>query len=107
VIHEEGDEWAFEEGCLSIPDIREDVFRPTDVRLRYQNEKFEIFEETFVGLKARVIQHEYDHLEGVLFVDHIKPFRKQRIKARLGRISRGDIDADYPMLYPKKGTISR
>jgi peptide deformylase len=105
IVEETGEEWAFEEGCLSIPDIREDVMRPNKVRLRYQDENFQTHEEEFDGLKARVIQHEYDHLEGVLFVDHISAFRKTRIRARLGRISKGDIDLDYPMTFAKKGTL--
>jgi peptide deformylase len=102
MIEEKGEEWAFEEGCLSIPDVREDVYRPGVIRLRYHDEHFKVHEEEFTGLKARVIQHEYDHLEGILFVDHISPFRKTRIRGRLGRISKGAIDADYPMLFAKK-----
>ncbi len=105
ILEESGEEWAFEEGCLSIPDIREDVMRPPTVRLRYQDQNFKTHEEEFTGLKARVIQHEYDHLEGVLFVDHISAFRKTRLRARLARISKGDIDLDYAMTFAKKGTL--
>ncbi len=101
IIDEEGDEWAFEEGCLSIPDIREDVFRQPDITMRYVDENFEEHTETFSGLAARVIQHEYDHIEGVLFTDHLSPLRKRMLKGRLNNISKGKISVDYRMRFPQ------
>lgn len=98
-IEEHGKEWDFEEGCLSIPDIREMVKRPDTLILSYQNEKFEEKTETFTGLKARILQHEYDHLEGKLFTDYVSAFRKQIVRKRLSRISKGDIPMDYPMKF--------
>ena len=76
IIEEYGDEWAFEEGCLSIPDIREEVERPEKLKIHYYDENWKEHEEEFDGMKARIIQHEYDHIEGVLFTDHISPFKK-------------------------------
>jgi peptide deformylase len=101
MIEEEGEEWAFEEGCLSIPDIREDVFRQPDITLRYLDENFKDHTETFSGLAARVIQHEYDHIEGVLFTDHLSPLRKRMLKGRLNNISKGKISVDYRMRFPQ------
>lgn len=102
IIEETGDEWDFEEGCLSIPDVRSDVKRPEVVRLRYLDENFEEHEEEFGGLQARIIQHEYDHLEGVLFTDYVKGLRKKMLKSRLTRISKGLIEPAYPMEFSKK-----
>ena len=99
ILDETGDRWAFEEGCLSIPDIREDVSRNNTIRMRYLDENFQEHEETFSGLKARIIQHEYDHIEGVLFTDHLSPLRKRMIKKRLNRIAAGDIKTHYPMKF--------
>ena len=90
-----------EEGCLSIPDVRETVFRQEKVVVEYYTEDWELVEETYTGLAARVIQHEYDHIEGVLFTEKIKPLRKRLIKGALGRIERGGISPDYPMKFPK------
>ena len=105
ILEESGNEWAFNEGCLSIPDIREDVFRKETVRIRYQDENFQTFEETYSGLAARVIQHEYDHIEGVLFTDKLSGLKKRLIKGKLNNISKGKVDVDYRMLFPdtKKG----
>ncbi len=100
-IEEQGKEWEFEEGCLSIPDIREMVSRPDTLTLKYQNEKFEEITETFTGLKARILQHEYDHLEGKLFTDYVSAFRRQLVKKRLNKITKGDIPMDYPMKFVK------
>jgi len=100
IIHEEGEEWGFEEGCLSIPGVREMVYRQPVVTLRYEDENRQPHEETFSGMTARVIQHEYDHLEGVLFTDKISAFKKQFIKGKLARISKGDVKADYRMRFP-------
>ena len=101
IIEEDGEEWGMEEGCLSIPDVRETVFRQEKVVIEYYTEDWVLVEETYTGLAARVIQHEYDHIEGVLFTEKIKPLRKRLIKGALGRIERGGISAGYPMKFPK------
>ena len=105
ILEESGNEWAFNEGCLSIPDIREDVFRKETVRIRYQDENFQTFEETYSGLAARVIQHDYDHIEGVLFTAKLSGLKKRLIKGKLNNISKGKVDVDYRMRFPdtKKG----
>lgn len=102
ILEEWGDPWAFEEGCLSLPKIREEVTRPSHVRIEYYDEEWNLKEEEFDGIRARVIQHEYDHLEGKLFVDRISPIRKKLLTARLNAISRGRADCDYRTVYPKK-----
>lgn len=100
ILEENGDEWAFTEGCLSIPDVREDVFRKPEVTIEYYDENFEKHTETFNGLIARVIQHEYDHIEGVLFTDKLSSFKKRLIKGKLSNISKGKINIDYRMRFP-------
>lgn len=100
ILEERGDEWAFNEGCLSIPDVREDVFRQPDITIRYVDENFQEHTETFSGLAARIIQHEYDHIEGVLFTDKLSPLKKRLIKSRLTNISKGKISVDYRMKFP-------
>ena len=100
IIEEEGDEWAFNEGCLSIPDVREDVFRQPKIKIQYQDENFETHVEEYDGLIARVIQHEYDHIEGVLFTDKLSSFKKRLIKGKLTNISKGKIKIDYKMRFP-------
>ncbi|GAB4416302.1 MAG: peptide deformylase [Bacteroidia bacterium] len=100
ILQETGVPWAFEEGCLSIPDLREDVRRAPDIVVRYLDEQFQEHTDAFSGMKARIIQHEYDHIEGVLFVDRISPLRKRVIKSRLQKISRGQVEASYPMKFP-------
>lgn len=100
IVEEEGNKWAFEEGCLSIPDIREEVFRQPKILLNYLDENFEEHEEEFDGLIARVIQHEYDHIEGILFTDLLNPLRKRRLKKRLMNIAKGEIDVSYKMRFP-------
>ena len=105
ILEETGTEWAYEEGCLSIPGIREDVSRKPVVRIRYQNENWEWKEEEFSGMKARIIQHEYDHLMGKLFVDYAPSFRKLLIKNKLNKISKGNIEASYPMFVHSKGQV--
>lgn len=102
ILEESGEEWAFEEGCLSIPEIREKVFRKPNITIQYTDSKWKEHTKTFSGLTARVIQHEYDHIEGVLFVDHIKPLKKQLLKKKLTNISEGKIHPDYKMRYPNK-----
>jgi len=105
ILEETGEEWAFNEGCLSIPDIREDVMRKSVVRLSYYDENWKHHEETFSGLAARVIQHEYDHIEGRLFTDKLSPLRKRMLEKKLNDISRGMVDVEYKMKFPavKKG----
>ena len=100
IIKEEGDEWAFNEGCLSIPDVREDVFRKPQITVEYLDENFEPHTHVFDGLIARVIQHEYDHIEGILFTDKLSALKKRLIKGRLSNISKGKIDVDYRMRFP-------
>ena len=100
ILKEEGDEWAFNEGCLSIPDVREDVFRQPEVTIEYQDEEFNTHTETLNGLAARVFQHEYDHIEGILFTDKLSSLKKRLIKRKLENISKGKINADYRMRFP-------
>lgn len=100
VIEEEGEEWPFNEGCLSIPGITEDVFRPSTVTMRYQDENFNEHTETFDGIIARVIQHEYDHIEGILFTDKLSSLKKRILKGKLSNISKGKCSADYRMRFP-------
>ncbi|GFZ87481.1 peptide deformylase [Aquaticitalea lipolytica] len=100
ILEETGDEWAFNEGCLSIPDVREDVFRKPKIKIEYQDENFNTHTEEFDGLIARVIQHEYDHIEGILFTDKLSTLKKRLIKSRLANISKGNIDVDYRMRFP-------
>lgn len=104
IIEETGDEWAFNEGCLSIPDVREDVFRKDTVTIEYLDENFEKHTETIGGIAARVVQHEYDHIEGVLFTDKISTLKKRLIKKRLEKIAKGKINPEYRMRFynPKK-----
>jgi peptide deformylase len=96
-----GEEWAYNEGCLSIPKIREDVFRNETVTLDYVDESFVPHTKTFNGITARVILHEYDHIEGKLFIDHIKPLKRKLLSGKLNDISKGKIKVDYRMLFPK------
>ena len=100
ILKEEGNEWAFNEGCLSIPDVREDVFRKPTITVAYLDENFKPHTEVFDGLIARVIQHEYDHIEGVLFTDKLSSLKKRLIKGRLANISKGKISVDYRMRFP-------
>ena len=105
ILKEEGDEWPFNEGCLSIPNIREDVFRQPKLKIKYQDEDFNEHIKEFDGLLARVIQHEYDHIEGVLFTDRISSFKKRLIKTKLENISKGNIEIEYKMKFPKQKKI--
>ena len=100
IVEEEGEEWPFEEGCLSIPNIREEVYRQPKIVLQYQDENFVEKEETFEGFAARVIQHEHDHLDGILFTDLLEPLRKRLIQGRLRDISKGRTDVKYKMRFP-------
>jgi peptide deformylase len=102
---EEGEEWAFNEGCLSFPGLREDILRKPVIHMRWFDEKFNAHDERFEGVIARIIQHEYDHIEGIVFVDRIPSLKKMLLKRRLNDISRGNVDVAYRMLFPlmKKG----
>ncbi|WP_103865269.1 peptide deformylase [Aquimarina sp. I32.4] len=105
IVEETGEEWAFTEGCLSIPDVREDVFRKETIKINYFDENFVEHTDTYGGLAARVIQHEYDHIEGVLFTDKLSSLKKRLIKGKLANISKGKINSEYRMRFPlqKKG----
>ncbi|NUY81184.1 peptide deformylase [Flavobacterium sp. MAH-1] len=105
MLKEEGEEWGFNEGCLSIPEVREDVYRNEQITIEYQDEDFNTKTEVFDGLIARVIQHEYDHIEGILFTDKISPLKKQLVKGKLQKIMDGKVRPDYRMKFagPKKG----
>ena len=101
IIDEKGGEWSFEEGCLSIPNIREGVLRQKQITIQYHDENFNKHTDSFDGLLARVIQHEYDHIEGVLFTDKLSSFKKQLLKKKLLKISSGKLSFDYEMKYFK------
>ncbi|PTX42370.1 peptide deformylase [Christiangramia gaetbulicola] len=100
IIEETGEEWAFSEGCLSIPEVREDVFRQPDITIEYYDENWEKHTDTYSGLAARVIQHEYDHIEGILFTDKLSSLKKRLIKSKLANISKGKINVEYKMRFP-------
>jgi peptide deformylase len=102
IVEEEGEEWIFNEGCLSIPKIREDVSRKPKIRLQYYDEHFNFFDETYEGIAARVIQHEYDHIEGKLFTDRINPLRRRLLTGKLNDISKGKVSVSYKMQFPNK-----
>ena len=103
MVSETGEEWGFEEGCLSIPGVRELVSRHADIVLRYEDENRQVREEAFSGMAARIIQHEYDHVEGILFTDKLSAFKKQLLKGKLARISKGDVKHDYRMRFVGDG----
>ena len=102
IAEEDGEEWLYNEGCLSIPKIREDIYRHQAVTLQYRDENFESHIKMFSGLTARVILHEYDHIEGKLFIDHIAPLKRKLMKGKLNDISKGNVEVDYKMLFPGK-----
>jgi len=102
IIEEKGEEWGFKEGCLSIPNIREEVFRPETVTIEYLDRHFQVQRDTLGGYAARVIQHEYDHIEGILFTDHLPALKRRLLKRKLQDISKGDTDAPYRMRFPVK-----
>ncbi len=105
IVEEAGDKWGFSEGCLSIPDITEEVMRPSHVLINYLDENFEEHEVELTGLAARIVQHEYDHIEGRLFVDKLSPLKKAMLKSKLDLISKGQVQVAYKMKFPqqKKG----
>jgi len=101
IIEEEtGEEWPFAEGCLSIPNIREEVLRQEKIKISYYDENWEFHEEEYEGYAARIIQHEYDHVEGILFTDYLSPLKKRMLKKKLVNISKGDTDVSYLMKFP-------
>lgn len=102
ILGEEGKKWDFEEGCLSIPTIREKVNRHSKIKIEYRDEDFNLHEEEFDGIIARIIQHEHDHTDGKLFIDHISPLRRRLLKGKLNDISAGRVHTDYRMKYPIK-----
>jgi peptide deformylase len=102
IISEDGNLWDFNEGCLSIPEVREDVLRKEEIFITFFNENFEREQLKLNGLAARVVQHEYDHIEGILFIDHLSPLKKRLLKNKLTSISKGSISVDYLMEFPKK-----
>lgn len=102
IIEESGKDWAFEEGCLSIPNIRENVNRNDTLKIHYFDENWNEHTDEFDGLKARIIQHEYDHIEGILFTDHLSGFKKRLLKGKLNNISKGKVSVDYKMKFPVK-----
>lgn len=102
IVEESGEEWDFEEGCLSIPNIRESVSRQETVRIRYTDEDGNRKDETYDGMKARIIQHEYDHLDGKMFIDYLTPLKKKMLKGKLTDISKGDVKTEYRIVAPLK-----
>lgn len=101
VVEEIGDDWLYNEGCLSIPKIREDIYRAEEVTLTYLDENFRQHRKTFSGITARIILHEYDHIEGKLFIDHISPLKRKLLRRKLEDIAKGKISVDYKMAFPK------
>lgn len=102
ILDSQGEPWAFEEGCLSIPGIREEVLREPHIRINYFDQNWEAHQEQLTGLRARIVQHEYDHIEGTLFTDHLTNFKKRILKSKLASISKGKVDIDYKMRFPVK-----
>ena len=101
ILDEKGKEWAFEEGCLSIPDIREDIYRLAHVTINFFDENWVEYTKTYEGLAARIIQHEYDHIDGILFTDHLNPVKKRMLKNKLAKITKGIVDVGYKMKFLK------
>jgi len=101
IVELKGKEWSYNEGCLSIPKIREDIYRAEEVVLEYVDENFKPHTKTFSGITARVILHEYDHIEGKLFIDYLKPLKRTLLKRKLDDITKGKISVDYRMVFPK------
>ena|SRR5437868_2100587 len=102
VVEEHGDDWPYNEGCLSIPRIREDIYRAEELTLRYQDENFRQHTRTFNGVTGRIILHEYDHIDGKLFIDYVSPLKRKLMKRKLDDISKGNVKVDYKMTFPKK-----
>ena len=102
ILEQSGEEWSYNEGCLSLPTIREDIDRLSNVKLSYYDENFNHHVEEFDGIQARIIQHEYDHLQGKLFIDYLNPLKKRLLSKRLKAISEGNVDIAYKIKKPKK-----
>jgi peptide deformylase len=102
IVEEHGDDWAYNEGCLSIPKIREDIYRAEEVTIDFTDEKFQKHRKTFNGVTGRIILHEYDHIDGKLFIDYISPLKRKLLKRKLDDISKGNVTVDYKMAFPKK-----
>jgi len=100
LLKEDGNPWEFEEGCLSIPNIREKITRKENLTIRYYDEDWNVHEEAYDGMKARIIQHEYDHIEGKLFVDYLTPLKRRLLKGKLADISKGKVDTEYRIAAP-------
>jgi peptide deformylase len=96
-----GEEWSYNEGCLSIPKIREDIVRHEEVTIEFVDENFEPYTRTYHGITARIILHEYDHIEGKLFIDYLKPLKRKLLKSKLDDITKGKISVDYKMSFPR------
>ncbi|MEJ8606239.1 peptide deformylase [Riemerella anatipestifer] len=101
ILEETGEEWKFNEGCLSIPEVREDVKRKDTITIEYYDEDFKKHTETYSDIRARVIQHEYDHIEGILFTDKLSALKKKLVKGKLNKISAGEVSVSYKMRFPK------
>ena len=101
ILEEHGDDWSYNEGCLSIPKIREDIYRAEEVTLEYMDENFKKHTKTFNGITGRIILHEYDHIDGKLFIDYLSPLKRKLLKRKLDDISMGNIKVDYKMSFPK------
>jgi peptide deformylase len=102
IVEEHGDDWAYNEGCLSIPKVREDIYRAEEVTIEFQDENFVKHTKTFNGITGRIILHEYDHIDGKLFIDHLSPLKRKLLKRKLDDISKGNVKVDYRMSFPKK-----
>lgn len=100
IVESKGEKWDFQEGCLSIPNIRENVAREPEITISYYNRDWELVEKTFDGYAARIIQHEYDHIDGILFTDYLNPLKKRMLKGKLKDISKGDVSVNYKMKFP-------
>lgn len=102
IVEEEGEEWLFNEGCLSFPTLREDIYRKPKIHIQYEDENFEFHDEWYEGVIARVIQHEYDHTDGIVFIDHLSSLKKQLIKGKLNDIMTGNVDVSYKIKFARK-----
>lgn len=102
IIEETGQDWYFNEGCLSFPEMREDILRKTNIKIRYQDENFQNIEEEFAGIAARIIQHEYDHIEGVVLVDRLSALKRRLIRNKLTKIIKGEVNAGYRMKFAQR-----
>jgi peptide deformylase len=101
IVEEEGEEWLFNEGCLSFPALRLDIMRRPKIHIQYEDENFESHDEWYEGVLARIIQHEYDHTDGILFVDHLSSLKKQLVKGKLNDIASGNVEVKYKMKFAK------